>query len=265
MGASRAVIVTGADGAVGRACAKAIARAGDGLYLVGDDEERLRAAAAEVAASGGTAETIAASPGDALDVHNIIAGALDAYGRIDGLIQCAAIVNPSPFLETTADEFDAVLNVNLRGAFLLGQAVAKEMVREREEEGADTRSRTIVNVSSVEAVTADPRHAAYAASQGGLNQLTRAMAVALAPKGVRVNAVGLGAMQGAAGSEGYADKGVRKRIAGSTPIGRVGDPAEAGDVVAFLMSDAASFVIGQCIYVDGGRLIYGGGGEGGAQ
>ena len=190
MSATRSVIITGADGTLGRAAARKLSSGGAGVVAVGSIEDPLAELVGEIEKAGGEAVYIAADPSKKLDVHNIVAAALDTFGRLDGLVQSTAVVNPSVFLETTAEEFDAVLDVNLRGAFLLGQAAAKEMVREIEGEGgaAGAQSRFIVNVSSVEAVTAGPHHVAYAASQGGLNQLTKAMALALAPHGIRVNA-----------------------------------------------------------------------------
>lgn len=258
MGAARSIIVTGADKAVGRAVARRLAVDGARILAVGDDEDALAELAGSLGQSGSEAAHLSADPAEKLDVHNIIAAAIDSFGRLDGLVQSSAVVNPAAFLETTAEDFDAVLSQNLRGAFLLGQAAAREMVRGFEEEaaGGSPRARIIVNVSSVEAVTAGPHHAAFAASQGGLNQLTKAMAIALAPLGVRVNAVGLGALVGGPDAEEFSDSDDRKRILTRTPIGRVGDPDEAAEVIAFLVSDASSYVVGQCIYVDGGRLAF---------
>ncbi len=256
MSATRSVIITGADGTLGRAAARKLSSGGAGVVAVGSIEDPLAELVGEIEKAGGEAVYIVADPSQKLDVHNIIAAALDTFGRLDGLVQSTAVVNPSVFLETTAEEFDAVLDVNLRGAFLLGQAAAKEMVREIEGEGgaAGAQSRFIVNVSSVEAVTAGPHHVAYAASQGGLNQLTKAMALALAPHGIRVNAVGAGTVTGGPDSDEMLEKEDRQRILKRTPLGRVGDPDELAEVIAFLASDASSYIIGQCIYVDGGRL-----------
>ncbi|HEX7437045.1 MAG TPA: SDR family oxidoreductase, partial [Caldimonas sp.] len=151
------------------------------------------------------------------------------------------------FLEIAESDWDAVIDVNLKGAFLVGQAVA----------GAMTKSGggAIVNMSSVNAVMAIPSIASYNASKGGINQLTRAMALALADHGVRVNAVAPGtiATELARNAVLGSDE-ARRRILSRTPLRRLGEPGEIADVCAFLLSSASSYMTGAIVYVDGGRL-----------
>jgi NAD(P)-dependent dehydrogenase (short-subunit alcohol dehydrogenase family) len=147
-------------------------------------------------------------------------------------------------------DWDAVIGVNLKGAFLVGQAVARAMATNRDGAGFGA----IVHMSSVNGAMAIPSIASYNASKGGIDQLTRAMALALADKHIRVNAVGPGTIATElARSAVLTSDDARQRILGRTPMKRLGEPAEVAEVVAFLLSDAASYMTGEIIYVDGGR------------
>ena len=170
-----------------------------------------------------------------------------AFGRIDILVNNAGIFRAAEFLDIAEADWDAVIDVNLKGAFLVGQAVAREMVK--------IGGGAIVNMSSVNGVTAIPSIASYNASKGGIDQLTRVMALALADRGIRVNAVAPGtiatelARKAVLGSAEAA-----ARIMSRTPLRRLGTPDEVAAVCAFLASDAASYMTGEVVYVDGGRL-----------
>lgn len=128
--------------------------------------------------------------------------------------------------------------------------MAKQFIHQHEEEGAEGEPGAIVNLLSVEAVTAAPDHVAFAATQGGLHQMTKAIALSLSPYGARANAVGIGAIKSA-----LADEADRKSARETVPLQRAGDPEEVAETVYFLASGAASYITGQCIYVDGGRMI----------
>ena len=185
--------------------------------------------------------------GDKAQVDALVAEVLRAHGRIDVLVNNAGIFKAADFLDVTEADFDAVLRVNLKGAFLVGQAVARAM--------AQAGRGSIVNMSSVNGVMAIPTIASYNVSKGGINQLTRAMALALADKGVRVNAVGPGtiATELAAAAVLTSDE-AKNKIMMRTPLKRLGEPSEVADVVAFLASDASSYVTGEIIMIDGGRM-----------
>lgn len=246
----RAIVVTGAAHGVGAACARRFAEAGDKLVLTDSDETAGHAVAKDIADKGGAATFVTANLASRLHVHNIIAEALDAYGRIDVLAHMAMEQHSAAFLDTSEEDFERLVASNLRSAFLINQAVAKQFIRQAEQEDTKAPPTAIVNLISVEAVTAAADHVAFATTQGGLHQLTKAVALALSPHGARVNAVGIGAIK----SE-LPDETDRKQMRDSVPLRRVGDPEEVAETVFFLASTAASYITGQCIYVDGGRMI----------
>jgi glucose 1-dehydrogenase len=238
----RVCLVTGAAQGIGAACARRFARE-DALVVVADiDDERGGAVAAEV---GG--RFVHCDVGEGREVSAAVAAIMAEFGRIDVLVNNAGIARAADLLDVTEEDFDAVLRVNLKGPFLMAQAVARHMV-------AAGRG-AIVNLSSVNATLTIPTIASYNISKGGINQLTRVFALALADKGVRVNAVAPGtiATELAAASV-LVDEAARRRVLSRTPMKRFGEPAEVADVVAFLASDAASYVTGEIVVIDGGRM-----------
>ena len=240
--ANRVVIVTGGSQGIGEACARRFATEGAHVVLADVDDAKGAALAAELGAL-----YVHCDVGDKAQVDALIAATLQAHGRIDVLVNNAGIFKAADFLDVTEADFDAVLRVNLKGSFLVGQAVAKEM--------AKSGQGNIVNMSSVNGVLAIPTIASYNVSKGGINQLTRVMALALADKGIRVNAVAPGtiATELAAKAVLTSDE-AKARIMSRTPMKRLGEPGEIADVVAWLASDAASYVTGEIVTVDGGRM-----------
>ena len=185
--------------------------------------------------------------GDKAQVDAMVAETLAAYGRIDVLVNNAGIFKSADFLDVTEADFDAVLRVNLKGSFLVGQAVAREM--------AKAGKGSIVNMSSVNGVMAIPNIASYNVSKGGINQLTRAMSLALADKGIRVNAVAPGTIATELAAQAVLTSAEAKnRILTRTPLKRLGEPSEIADAVAYLASDASSYITGEILVVDGGRM-----------
>jgi len=238
------VVVTGAANGIGAACAPRLAASGAKVALWDVDAAAAQALTAEL---GSEARAMRCDVSSRADVDAATAATIAAFGRIDVLINNAGIFRSADFLAVSEADWDAVIGVNLKGAFLVGQAVAREMTR--------TGGGAIVNMSSVNGVMAIPTLAGYNASKGGINQLTRAMALALVDHGIRVNAVAPGTI-----ATELAQKAVlvnaeaKERIMGRTPLRRLGDPAEIASVCAFLASDAASYITGEIIVVDGGRL-----------
>jgi len=240
------VIVTGGAQGIGRACVEAFAGEGAAVVVADIDAEGGHKAAAEIEARGGRARFVATDVGDAAQAQRLVDQTLETFGRLDVLINNAGIIKTADFLEISEADFDAVLRVNLKGVFLVGQAAARAMVRQGK--GA------IVNMSSTNAVVAIANQVPYATSKGGVNQLTKVMALALADKGVRVNAIGPGSILTDLLKVVMSDEAARRRILSRTPMGRCGQPAEIAKVALFLASDDASYLTGQCIYPDGGRL-----------
>ncbi len=251
----RIAIVTGAGQGIGRACAIRIAEEGAKVIVSDVNDTTGKAVVADIRKMGGTAEFVDCDVSEKLDVHNLVAKALELHGRVDVLVNNAGVVDDVPFLDLTEDEYDRILRINLKGAFLAGQAVARQMVKQGPRDGGSTASTgAIVNMSSVNSVFALPDHVAYSISKGGLAQLTKAMAIALAPKGIRVNAVGPGTIQTPLLAGVVKDEAFKKKVLSRTPMGRIGQPEEVAAIVAWLASDQASYVTGTTVFADGGRL-----------
>jgi NAD(P)-dependent dehydrogenase (short-subunit alcohol dehydrogenase family) len=242
----KAAIVTGGAKGIGRAIAERLVEDGARVVIADVDEEAGRAAAA---ATGG--RFIRCDVGDRDQVQKLATSTVEAFGAIDVLVNNAGIVHAADFLEVSEADFDRVLRVNLKGTFLAGQAVARRMV---EQVKAGGRPGVIVNMSSVNAVFAIANQVPYSASKGGINQLTKVMALALAPHGIRVNAIGPGSIMTDMLASVNKDKAAKNRLLSRTPLGRIGDPSEIAAIAAFLASDDASYITGQTIYADGGRL-----------
>ncbi len=238
----RVCIVTGAAQGIGEACIRRFAREGAKLVIADIDDARGAALASEL---GGL--YVHCDVGDKTQVDALVAQSMAAHGRIDVLVNNAGIFKAADFLEVTEADFDAVLRVNLKGSFLVGQAVAREMAR--------AGRGSIVNMSSVNAVLTIPTISSYNVSKGGINQLTRVMALALADKGVRVNAVAPGTIATELATKAVLTSDeARARILSRTPMKRLGEPSEIADAVAYLASDAASYITGEIVVVDGGRM-----------
>ncbi|NNU17479.1 SDR family oxidoreductase [Parvularcula sp. ZS-1/3] len=256
--ASRTVIVTGVAGSLGRAVAHRFSKSSDKLILTDRDRERGEAVKEEIIAKGGQATFIAADLDQALDVHNVIAEALDSYGSVDILAHTSSYFYSAPFLETSEAHFDEVMDRNVRAAFLINRAVARQIIRQAEdieEDGVDTaHGSAIVNVVSNDAVTANAEDAIFAASQGAIVQLTKAVAMTLSPYGARANAVGISGVKGTLDETQVVTAEQRKLSAEATPMGRRGEPKEVAGAIHFLAAEEASFITGQVLFVDGGRL-----------
>ena len=235
-------IVTGGSQGIGEACARRFAREGAHVVIADIADGPGQALASELGAL-----YLHCDVGNKSEVDALVAGAMQVHGRIDVLVNNAGIFRAAEFLDVSEADFDAVLRVNLKGAFLVGQAVAREM--------AKASRGAIVNMSSVNAVLAIPTISSYNVSKGGINQLTRVMALALVDKGIRVNAVAPGTIAtDLAARAVLTSEDAKARIMSRTPMRRLGQPAEVADAVAWLASDAASYVTGEIVVIDGGRM-----------
>jgi len=248
---NKVVVITGAARGIGAACGWRFAEMGARVVVSDVDEAQGEATAAALTDAGHDARFITCDVGERLDVRNLVTATLDAHGSVDVLINNAGIIVGAEFLDLTEEDFDRVIRVNLKGMFLTGQAVARQMVAQVEAGGAPG---TIVNMSSVNAVFAIANQVPYSISKGGVNQLTKVMALALAPHGIRVNAIGPGSIMTDILKVVANNPEAMRKILSRTPLGRIGEPSEIASVAAFLASDDASYVTGQTIYPDGGRL-----------
>jgi NAD(P)-dependent dehydrogenase (short-subunit alcohol dehydrogenase family) len=244
----KVALVTGAGRGIGQAIALAFAREGAKVAVADVDPTTARATANKI----GRAKALALQM-DVADSGSVRDGfdAIDrAWRRIDVAVTNAAVEPIAPFLELTEATWDRIVDVNLKGTFLVAQAAARRMARRRRG--------VIITLSSVNAEVARPESAAYAATKGGVRQLTKAMAIALAPHGIRVNAIGPGTVVTGLTRHLLKDRRWRDAVYARTPMQRVAEPREIAEVAVFLASDASSYMTGSTVYVDGGRLALNG-------
>jgi NAD(P)-dependent dehydrogenase (short-subunit alcohol dehydrogenase family) len=243
MGARKVAIVTGAGRGIGRGIAKTLAERGYDLLITSRTERDLDGTRASVEEAGGSAMIVVAdlrAPGTA---SRLVRSALSRFGRLDGLVNNAALNIFTPFWEQTDADLDRIIDTNLTAPFFLCQAAANHWV-ENGLPGA------IVNISSAEDTIAYPEQVPYASSKGGLLSMTKVLALEWGPLGIRVNAVSPGSVDTDMTPEIY-----RREASSLMPIGRLGEPEEIGTCVHFLLSDEASFVTGTSLYADGGYML----------
>jgi len=243
----KVAIITGCGGGLGRAMA--VRMAGLGADIVVNDIPQAEEAANEVAEAvvecgrKGFVALGSVTSGD--DVGGMVEQVLGEFGRIDILVNNAGITRDALMIRMSEDDWDMVLAINLKGAFLCTKAIARPMMK--------ARSGRIVNIASVSGVMGNAGQANYSASKGGLIALTKTTARELAPRGITCNAVAPGFIETRMTEE--LDEEVRSEWLRSIPLGRAGTPEDVADVVAFLASDAAGYVTGQVLNIDGGLIM----------
>ena len=246
--AGKAAIVTGASSGIGYAIAQLFAKHGAAVainYVAhAEDAEKL---ADEIEAAGGRAIAVEADVSDATEVESLVATTVEAFGRLDLLVNNAGIEQHTPLLEIGEDDWDRTLAVNLKGPFLCLQAAAKRMQKD---------GGSIVNISSIHEDFPFPGSTPYVAAKGGLRMLMRNAALELAPHGIRVNNVAPGAIATPINAATLSDPAKVKEVQRIVPLQRFGEPVEVAEVVLFLASDRASYVTGSTYYVDGGYVRY---------
>lgn len=243
----KAVIVTGAASGIGLACAKAFAARGAMVVLADIDTTRNAEAAAAIAADlGAEVLAVACNVANDGDCARLVEETLARFGRLDVLVNNAAVLASGTVLDLEPDEFDRVIGVNLRAAFVLTQLAARKMV----EAGV---AGSVINMSSINAELAIANQLAYVVSKGGLQQLTRATALGLAANGIRVNSIAPGSVMTDMLAQVATKDSVRRTILSRTPLGRIATPEEVAGVALFLASGLASYITGETVYVDGGR------------
>ena len=237
-------VITGGARGIGLACAEALRDDGHRVVLVDIDGDEAAAAASKL---GAGAVSYNCDIGDS-DAIGPLFDAIEAdIGPARVLVNNAGVAMPGSFLDYDLADFQKVMNINLIGAFLATQRAAKAMV-------ANTLEGAVVNMTSINAQLAIPAIPAYCASKGGLMQITKVAALALAEHNIRVNAVGPGSINTDMLASVNANPDAMAMVMSRTPMKRIGEAREIADVVAFLASSKASYVTGETIYVDGGRL-----------
>jgi NAD(P)-dependent dehydrogenase (short-subunit alcohol dehydrogenase family) len=246
---NKVAIVTGGAHGIGLAIARRYVVEGAKVVIADVDATAGEAAAKDIDA--GRCCFVGTDVGDKGDASRVVDEAFRVFGGLDVVVNNAGIVHGSDFLDIEEADFDRVLRVNLKGAFLVGQTAARRMVAEV---GAGKPPGAIINMSSINATLAIPNQVPYCVSKGGLSQLTKVMALSLAPYGIRVNAIGPGSIMTDILRSVGSDRDARRRILSRTPLGRIGEPEEIASVAVFLAGRDSSYITGQTIYADGGRL-----------
>ena len=244
----KVAIITGASSGIGRAAAKTFARNGFNVAAVGRNEKELNAVSASVKSSRGSIKTLLADVTELTLLDRIVSETLDAFGRIDVLVNAAGTIKNGTVESTPLDDWDKMMNINLRSVFVLMQRCVPHL--------AETKG-NIVNVSSVAGTRSFPNLVAYCVSKAGVDQLTRCAALELAAKGIRVNAVNPGVvvtnLHKRGGMQNDAYNAFLEHSKTTHPIGRVGSPEEVADLIYYLASDKASWITGATYEIDGGR------------
>jgi L-xylulose reductase len=234
-------LVTGGGRGIGREIVTVLMDRGAEVVVI----DRIKEDLAAVRSETGCATILA----DISDAKAAVAAAEKAL-PVDLLVNCAGVVNLQPFLETTLENFEETMNVNTRAGMVIGQVVARDMIR-RKCRGA------IVNISSIANTRAFQEHTTYCISKGGVDQLTRCMALELGPYGIRTNAVAPVMTMTPMGRKAWSDPAKSKPMLAKIPLGRFNEPIDVANVVALLLSDEAGMVNGSVLHVDGGFMIQG--------
>jgi 3-oxoacyl-[acyl-carrier protein] reductase len=239
-------LVTGGGRGIGRAVALALAGAGAAVAIAGRDMGRLNAAQAEIAAGGGAALALACDVSDSSAVAAAFAQARASLGSIDILVNNAGITRDTLLLRMKEDDFNAVLDTNLGGVFLCTKAALRPMTK--------ARSGRIINITSVVGLMGNAGQSNYAAAKAGIIGFTKSTAREMASRGITVNAVAPGYIE--TELTGVLSDQIRTAILENIPLGRMGTPQDVANLVCFLSSDAAAYITGQTVTVDGGMVMH---------
>ena len=245
---SKAAIVTGSDSGIGRAIAIELARQGAAVTInYHKNAEAADATKKEIEAAGGKAQIIQADVSSVSDIQRLVDGTVAAFGRLDILVNNAGMETRTSTLDTTEHQFDMVIAIDLKSAFFGVQLAAKQMIKQ----GGGGR---IINISSIHEDWPMPGNSPYCAAKGGVRMLTRTAGVELAPHGITVVGVAPGAVHTPIDEVTLSDPKEKAKLESAIPLGRVAEPQEIANLVAFLASDRASYGTAATYTVDGGMM-----------
>jgi glucose 1-dehydrogenase len=251
----KVAIITGAGGGIAKGIVLRLAEEGADVVLVDLDEEGAQSIAHKAEKLGRRSLVLGTDVSDAKSVAEMVDRTLSWGGQIDILVNNAGVEYPQPVFEISEADWDKTLDINLKGAWLCSQAVAKVMAGAKEGGGGKTQGR-IINIASIMSEMPAPGEPHYAASKGGVLMLTKAMALDLAPHNITVNAIGPGVIKNGLSSKGcLSDPATAAKIKAGIPLRRFGSPRDIGNAVVFLASDEADYVTGVILYVDGGVIL----------
>ncbi|AKS47344.1 7-alpha-hydroxysteroid dehydrogenase [Octadecabacter temperatus] len=253
--AGKTAIVTGAANGVGLAIGRHFVSQGANVVFADMDEERLEEELGSSEVEPERYRTFACDLRQKLSINNLLSMTIDSFERVDILVNASRQMVGSDPLNPKEDQVETLLNQNLMTSLRLTQAISKRMIKQAEDQEEGTVG-SIINLSSIAARRANPDLLGYSISTAALDQMTRSMAVALAPSRIRVNAVAFGSVMSSSLQQQLKEHDeYRSDIIEHTPLGRIAGPGEVSDAVQYLASDASSFVTGQVITVDGGRTL----------
>jgi len=243
----KVALVTGGTKGIGFGMAMALAHYGADVAIVGRNVEDGHAAERELQTKNVKAKFFKADVTDKTQVTTMVQQVVEEFGKIDILVNNAGMNIRKPLIEVEEEDWDRVVTTNLKGIFLVGQAVARQMIQQNS-------GGRIINISSILGAIGMPNQTSYAASKGGINQLTKVWACELAPYQITVNAIGPAYIRTPMTKDWLAEPERYRNIVNSTLLNRIGDLEDLAGPVVFLASDASSYITGHVLYVDGGWL-----------
>jgi 7-alpha-hydroxysteroid dehydrogenase len=254
--AGKTAIITGAANGVGRSIARHFIAEGATVMLADRDEDHLREEVANFADEEGSARIFSCDLREKLSPANLLSATIDAFDRVDILVNASRQVLPTEPLDLDDDSVEILLQQNLMSSLRLSQLIAKRMIKQANKDEPTQMAGTIVNLSSIAANRTRPGLLGFSIATAAMDQMTRTMAVALAPHNIRVNAIAVGSVMSASlKSSLKATEGLREDIVGHTPLGRIAAPGEVCQAAQFLCSEAAGFITGEVLTIDGGRSL----------
>ncbi len=254
--AGKTAVVTGAANGVGLSIARAFLAEGANVMMADRDEERLKDEIGSDGESEGNAAYYAGDLREKLTIANLLSATLDRFDRVDILVNASRQMVAADPLNADDDAVEMLIQQNLMTSLRVTQLFAKRMIKQAKGGDPEAPAGSIINLSSIAARRTQPDLLAYSVSSAALEQMTRSMAVALAPHRIRVNALALGSVMSASLKGALAeDEDMRGEIIESTPLARIASPSELADAAQFLASDASGFITGEVLNVDGGRSL----------